>query len=161
MAAATTDRIKLTQGKEALVLKDDFEYLNQFKWSYDSHNHCAVRGIWNPVTKTTRVVSMHRFLMDTPENMVTDHKNGDRLDNRRDNLRVCTYANNSQNMKTHKDNTSGYKGVSRARNGNWVAKIKNKTIGTFKSKVDAAKAYNLAANEQFGEFAKFNEVGEI
>lgn len=151
--------IELTQGKIAIISDEDVGYISQFKWAYDRHNHCAVRGIWDPLTKTTKVVSMHRFLLDTPKGLDTDHKNGDRLDNRRENLRICEHSENLRNMKTPKSNTSGYKGVSKARSGRWVVKIRNKTVGTFTKKTDAARAYNSVAIEVFGEYARLNEIG--
>lgn len=153
--------IELTQGKQALVSASDYAYLSGFKWCYNARLDCAARGIWDKDSKQTTVVSMHRFLMGTPRGMDTDHINGDRLDNRRENLRVCSHADNQANMKMHKDNSSGYKGVSLAKSGNWVAKIRNRTIGTFANKVDAAKAYNQKAVELYGHYAKLNDLGEV
>ena len=91
--------------------------------------------------------------------MNTDHINGDRLDNRKSNLRICTHKENQRNMKMHKDNTSVYKGVSRSREGRWVVKIGNKYIATFKDIVEAAKRYNVEAKARYGEYAKLNNIG--
>lgn len=158
--------IPLTQAKKAKVSEADFDMLNRFKWAYDSHNHCAVRGIWNKEAKKTVVVSMHRFLMETPKGMDTDHINGDRLDNRRENLRICTHSENQRNMQKHKDNKSGYKGVSwDTRSKKWVSRIKAENgvyrfLGFFRNKLDAAKAYDNAAIKHHGVFAKLNGTGE-
>jgi hypothetical protein len=160
-ALATDKQIELTQGKTAIVSAEDFEYINQWKWSYDGHNHCAVRSetIKKDGKYRSKSILMHKLIMETPSGMNTDHINGDRLDNRKSNLRICTHKENQRNMKMHKDNTSGYKGVSRSREGRWVVKIGNKYIATFKDIVEAAKRYNVEAKARYGEYAKLNNIG--
>ena len=108
---------------------------------------------------------MHRVIMDAPKGMHVDHINGNGLDNRRENLRLCTNSQNHMNRKTHRDSSSKYKGVSwNKRNSKWQAYIgsgiKRKNLGYFASESDAAKAYDIKAKECFGEFARLN-LGEI
>jgi len=92
-----------------------------------------------------------------------DHKNGNRDDNRIENLRLCTNSENLQNQRTDKNNSSGIKGVTWS-NGRqkWVAQIRRngrgRTIGFFDNKEDAAKAYSDAALKEFGEFARVHVV---
>lgn len=92
-----------------------------------------------------------------------DHKDGNKLNNRRSNLRPCTHAENMRNMQLKITNTSGYKGVCWSKRGQyWISYItvdyKTISLGCFDRKEDAAWAYNQAAVKHFGEFARLNEV---
>lgn len=166
MAAANTD-IKLSQGKQAQVSPEDYERVSQYKWSYDTHNDCAVRSIFlgrEGGKQKSITVNMHRFIMGTPKGKDTDHINGNRLDNRRENLRICSHKENRRNSKLSKANKSGYKGVSWSNKYNkWGVRImtdrKYKHVGYFHFVTQAALAYNEAAKKYHGEYAKLNEVG--
>jgi hypothetical protein len=93
-----------------------------------------------------------------------DHKNGDTSDNRIENLRLAHHAVNCANRKISSNNTSGFKGVTKpsvaSRSHGWRARIikngKEYSLGIFKNPIDAAKAYDAAAIEHFGEFARLN-----
>lgn len=103
---------------------------------------------------------MHHYIMGKPkEGYVTDHINRNRLDNRISNLRHILFAQNSQNAKGQ-PNKSGYKGVSTIPNGRWRAYInphgKQLHLGCFKTKEEAAKAYDAAAKHYWGELAYLN-----
>jgi hypothetical protein len=153
-----TKIIPLTQGKEAIVDDDDYEWLNQWKWCFVKTGY-AIRGKRRP---ERGIILMHREIMHTPNGMYTDHINGDKLCNLRCNLRICTASQNIANTNKLQNNTSGYKGVYFEKERNkWVAGIHDKKnrhikLGRFKNKIDAAKAYDKAAREMFGEFAKTN-----
>lgn len=101
---------------------------------------------------------MHKFLTGWPE---TDHRNGDGLDNRRVNLRCATRTQNNANSRLRSDNTSGFKGVlwNRQRR-RWYARItidgRQRHLGSFGDPGEAARAYDAAAREVFGEFARLN-----
>ena len=106
---------------------------------------------------------MHRVILKTPKGMDTDHRNGDGLDNRRCNLRICTKSQNSINRKMQSNNTSGYRGVYwHKRDKKWLAHIKidGKKInfGYCSTKEQAAEAYNEAAKKHYGEFARLNII---
>lgn len=93
-----------------------------------------------------------------------DHVNGNTLDNRAANLRLATPSQNACNHGPQSRNGSGYKGVSWDRSrGKWIAVIavnkKQKNLGRFATKEAAAHAYNLAAAERHGEFARINQIG--
>jgi hypothetical protein len=159
-------KIFLTRGKVALVDDEDFEWLSQWKWSVETHakTFYALRSIYlgreNSKAKMT-LVRMHRVIMGMPVNKEVDHKDGDGLNNQRDNLRVCTHSQNLSNRGKDKDNTSGYKGVWFDKNrGKWSADLhfKGRTVhlGRFTSVIEAAKAYDKAALKYFGEFARLN-----
>lgn len=151
--------IPLTQGKQAIVDDEDFEYLNQWKWFAcpDKRNcYAAHSGGW-----LKPMVFMHRVLLNAPSNMFVDHINGDGLDNRRCNLRLANRSQNMANRGMQADNTSGYKGVGVGRHGkNWRAQIRvrNKQIhiGVFSTPEEAARAYDDAAKKYFGEYAHLN-----
>ena len=91
-----------------------------------------------------KTVYLHRFIMGTPKGMVTDHINGNTLDNRRKNLRVCTKSENNRNRAGDRNTSSKYKGVSfHKRSRLWHAYInlngKRKSLGTHKTEKKAAE----------------------
>lgn len=158
--------IPLTQGLFAKVSDHRFEYLNQWKWfakrDHQTNNFYAFRQ------DNGRTVSMHRFIMNTPDDLLCDHKNRDTLDNQDENLRNCTKTQNRMNAGKNKNNKSGYKGVhfdKHRKKYRAFFKVGGKTvpIGSFDNVVDAAQAYDAAVSEAFGEFAYLNfpeSVGE-
>jgi hypothetical protein len=155
-------KIVLRNKLEVLVDEEDFELLNSFKWGIiknKTHTYAA-RG-----TRKNGVYSkilMHRFIMNAPKDQMVDHRNGNTLDNRKSNLRLATRAMNLQNSKLRSDSNCKYKGVSK-RGHKFVARIqvavdKRLFLGYFKTEEEAAKAYNKAATEHFGEFANLNKI---
>ncbi len=105
---------------------------------------------------------MHRQLLNCPAAKFVDHINNNGLDNRKENIRPATRAQNSYNRKKYANNSrSKYKGVSfKKKNGKWTAQIglNNKMLflGYFKNEVDAARAYDRAARKYYGRFANLN-----
>lgn len=113
-------------------------------------------------TKTRHRITMHGLIMQPPDGASVDHINGDGLDNRRANLRVVTHQQNTWNQRGH-GGGSKFKGVSfRKDTAVWRAYLtvdgKRKWLGAFASEIDAARAYNTAARDTFGEFARLNDV---
>lgn len=111
-------------------------------------------------------ILLHRVLMDAPGGMDVDHVNRNPLDNRRANLRICTHQQNLANTGPGRNNTSGYKGVSwDKQHRKWTATItvdyRQRHLGLFMEKRDAATAYNSAAFDAWGEFAYLNDVNQI
>ena len=108
-------------------------------------------------------ILMHRIILNVPPEMLTDHIDGNGLNNTRRNLRIVTYAQNGMNKQIPIDNTSGYKGVYfEPERDKYHAQIrvnyKGIFLGRFDDPKEAAKAYNKAAEEHFGEFARLNVV---
>ena len=156
--------IQLTQGKVALVDDNMYDYLNQWKWyaSKLGGKFYARRSV-RINKKYAGYLLMHRFIMNPDIGLVVDHQNGNTLDNRKCNIRICTYSENRMNSVKTIYNKSGYKGVCWHKTGNkWVSKIEiNKTVhylGLFSDLKEAAKAYNDAAIKLYGEFAKLNII---
>lgn len=152
-------RIPLTQGKYAIVDNEDFTKLSKYSWHYNKgYARCAISQ-----DGKQKIERMHSFLMKTPKGMDTDHINGNKLDNRKSNLRICTRSQNKINQGLSRNNTSGFIGVHWHRPlKKWRAQIsilnKKKHIGVFKTKEEAAKAYNDVAYKNFGEFARLNSI---
>ena len=108
---------------------------------------------------------MHRLINKTPNGFFTDHINGDKTDNRKQNLRTVTIAENNRNAAKRIKASSVYKGVSfcrKHRSKPWAVEIqvsnKRYFVGNFKTETDAAIAYNNAARILHGEYARLNEV---
>ena len=156
-------QIPLSQGKFALVDDEDFERINQWKWSALKDKRFkwyAVRNSPRQLGRRKKLIYMHRVIMNTPEDMDTDHVDGnDTLNNQRHNLRICTHSQNMANSGKRSNNKSGYKGVFMYK-GVWCAKLKKdgRVVfdKTFHTAEEAARAYDHAAREHFGGFAYTN-----
>ena len=151
--------IQLTQGKVAFVDDEDYNKVSHLFWYVQFSRKTAYARAYNPETK--KQVRMHRIIMGITDPSITiDHKNGDGLDNQRDNLRAATIQQNAMNMRKHKG-SSIYKGVSFSY-GKWSAQIrigkKMLTLGRFTDQKEAALAYNEAAIKHYGEFARLNTI---
>jgi hypothetical protein len=127
--------MKIPVSKTYALVDDEFAYLADLIWHLDSDGYAI-----NFKTKTR----MHKMIMKGEE---IDHINGNRLDNRRSNLRVITHKENVQNGSAHKDSTSKYKGVSKHKQ--WRVQLchegRKMLIGEFPTEKIAATAYDLWA----------------
>jgi hypothetical protein len=149
--------IPLTQGKVALIDDEDYEKLKNYKFyahtdCYNWYCECKIKR---------RQTKMHRLILNPKNNEQVDHINGNGLDNRRCNLRIATQSQNRANSKKQRNTPSKYKGAYwKEPNKKWQSMIqKNEKIyylGLFEKEEDAAKAYDKAAKELFGEFARLN-----
>jgi len=146
--------IPLTEGKETIVDDDVYEYLTQWRWSFSRLGYAIRYG-------NGTIVYMHRVVAQTPLGMDTDHINGNKLDNRHENLRACTTAENSKNARLRKDNKSGFKGVHwNKTQGRYQVNIRfngrKLFLGYFDDIEKAALAYDEKARELHGRFARTN-----
>lgn len=137
-----------------LVDNKEFILVNKWKWHLTDSGYVS-RNYW--IKNVCFKISLHRFLLSPPKGKEVDHKNNNRLDNQRKNLRICTRFENQRNYKKQKNNTSGFKGVTwHKKMKKWVAQIQSKFIKAFDSKEEAALAYDKRAKKLFGKFAKLN-----
>ena len=155
-------RIRLRHQQNLFTLVDDgdFEKLSKYKWCLDKKNnvYTSVRiGIDGKGKVVRRNITMPQMILKTQgTGYVTDHKNHNRLDNQRHNLRACSVAQNSQNRKPNKNQK--HKGVTFAY-GKYRVRVqafgKRKQIGIFTTIEDAKKAYNEAVKAMHGEYAYY------
>lgn len=144
--------IELVNGR-GVVLVDagDYESLSRHRWQM-MHGYAGrkVKGA---------TVLMHREILGLTDRATkVDHKNHNGLDNRRSNLRPCSHSENMRNSRIRRNKIhSRYKGVSRYKStGRWVAFLRGRYLGSFSSEIEAARTYDAAAIEQYGEFAHPN-----
>ncbi len=155
-------KIQLTQNKFALIDDTDFKLINKYKWHYHKAGY-ALRTCHKPRNgkkQETFKLYMHHAIMGKHKGMNVDHINGNKLDNQRSNLRICTHGENQMNSKkTNKPKSSIFKGVYwNKKDRAWFVRVAAKWVGMFKDEKQAAKAYNEKAKELFGEFALLNQV---
>lgn len=151
--------LMLINNGHVLVSREDYSALKEFSWTiYGSRGHHYAMTRMDRGDRYERI-AMHRLLDGTPPGFVVDHINGDGTDNRRENLRRATYAQNAANRRPVGE--SAYKGVKRI-GDQWAALVMSmgtrKYLGRFETEVEAARAYNVAAQEAHGEFAYLNDV---
>ena len=149
-------QIELTQGQYAIVDDADYDWLNQSKW-------CAKRNRNGDFYAIRSYISMARQILGLKygDPRQADHIDHNTLDNRQDNLRICTRQENAKNRKKQANTSSQYKGVSWHKIAKkWKAQIringKDKHLGLFKIEEDAALAYDATALHEFREFANLN-----
>lgn len=154
-------KIPLTQGKFALVDKEDFDYLSQFKWCYTSAGY-AIRTEYPKGLKGDGVrILMHRLILDAPKNKQVDHINQDGLDNRRSNIRLATPSQNQWNKGVQKNNTSGHKGISwDMKNNKWRVSINTKgryiNLGRYSDIKEAVLVREKFVLSLHGEFGRLS-----
>lgn len=153
-------KIKLTQNKYALVDNEDYGFLNKFSWRYNSSEGYARTNFAVNIGKR-KDVGMHRLVINPFTEYQIDHINGNKLDNRKQNLRVCTQKENIFNRKPLHNKSSKYKGVGfYKRTKQWQARItingKLIHLGMFSTEKEAALVYNKAAKKFFGKHAWLN-----
>jgi hypothetical protein len=154
-------RIPLTLGQYAIVDPEDYYALSKYNWFAvpSGSIYYAMRNDF--VGHKYAPVSMHRQIMSVPKWLVVDHINGNGLDNRRDNLRGITAAQNRFNRRKRAKASSKFKGVCWHKlSERWMVNISANRhrifLGYFDNEIEAAKAYDEAAKQYHGEFARLN-----
>lgn len=155
--------IPLTRGYEAVIDVDDLPLVEGRNWGATAERD----RIYAKTTVTVsvgrqRIISLHRLIANVDDPLIeVDHRDGDGLNNRRANLRVCDRSRNSWNRGLESTSTTGFKGVSYVKSDNrYEAKIRFHVrrlyLGRFATAEQAAAAYDIAAELAFGDFAKLN-----
>ena len=153
--------IKLTRGYVARVDDDDYERLGGFNWMAAIRGRRVYAARSRPWKKgmTRGLLYMHREIMNPPQGLFVDHANGDGLDNRRSNLRVCTCQQNTRNRNgAQKNSKTGVRGVSYCKmTKRWKAQIgipgiRTKYLGAYETIAEAAEVYWRANKQFFGEY---------
>lgn len=158
--------VQLHDGSRVLIDAADYPSVSAHHWRRDTPpNSTGTYAVMQESRKlaagrTRRHTRLHRFLLAPPSTMSVDHVNGDGLDNRRANLRLCTKSQNAQNTRRVKGR-SAFKGVVwDCVRSKWSARLKvgerRLMLGNFATEAEAAAAYDRAAREHFGEFACTN-----
>jgi len=154
-------------GVQFIIDECDADQVLRYKWARTGKDKLNL--VCSALKREDRNIAfLHRFIMRPQVGEVVDHINGDKLDNRRANLRVCTLTENNRNKRVWPNKKSGYKGVfpvsyvpkKPGKSRSWQALImanrKLHYLGCFPSEVEAACAYDAAARELHGEFASLN-----
>jgi hypothetical protein len=153
--------VPLTRGKIAVIDAEDAPFISEMTWSAMTTGYA--RAAYTNSTGATESIFMHRKIIGALPHQFVDHIDGDKLNNRKSNLRLCTHAENMANRSAQKNNSAGFKGVSLCRNtGRYRAIItvngKKHRLGRFDSAAEAAIAYDAAAIKLLGEFAFTNDA---
>lgn len=137
-------------GASVLIDDDDLSAVQHFRWRLSKDGY-AFAG------SGSKSFSMHRMLLDAKKGEIVDHKNRNRLDNRRINLRLVDARLNALNRGSHRNAQSRFKGVNRHPHG-WQVYVRSKYIGIFKDELSAAEAYDAAAVAEYGDQAVTNRL---
>ena len=156
--------IPLTQGKFALVDAEDFNTVSKYKWHAHRQPRKKAKDSWEAIGWVEgKPIKMHRFIMGltSDDKIMIDHINHNGLDNRKENLRLCSNGGNQANQRIIPGSSSSYKGVSwHKASRKWRVSISKNNekfeINGFVNEIEAAKAYDEKAKELFGNFAQLN-----
>lgn len=158
--------IKISRGFETIVDDEDFEWLNKFIWTAipkgDGRVYATRMSRRSYKNQPRHILQMHREITNAPKGMVVDHINHNTLDNRKENLRVCTHAENMRNRKLQSNNKYGFPGLyfDERLSKPWMALIRNGgkrqlNLGSFDTKEEAMEAYKEASIKYHKEFSPF------
>ncbi len=152
------ESVELTRNQVAIVDSDDMPRLLEYKWRAHKNEFDYT---WYAISTDTTAVLMHRYILrlSVADECLVDHINGNGLDNRKTNLRLCTNSQNQMNRRKQRGGTSRFKGVSwDSSRQRWTVRLVNKNLGRFDNEEEAARVYDLAAIEAFGAFEKTNKA---
>ena len=150
--------VTLTRGHVATIDAADVETVLPFSWYAHVREHLvyAIAQTKNTAGKQ-QALYMHTLILQPPRGRITDHIDGNGLNNRRDNLRAATHGENKYNSRVYKNSQSGTKGVMPTKQGTWTAQIRHERrkhyLGTFKTQEEAKRAYEEAAASLHGDYA--------
>jgi len=163
-ASVPTITLSLTQGQQTVIDAEDWPRVSAHSWyacRYQNGFYACTKGTYPDGRRQT--LGLHRFIMEAGRGDVVDHIDGDPLNNTRANLRFATPGQNRANSRVAYSTRSGYKGAywkSGNRRNHWEAQVRHAGkchfLGCFFTAEEAARAYDIAARELFGQFAHLN-----
>jgi len=142
-------------GKTMLVDDEDFEMVSKYKWYFSTSKNKSFFYAKTFLSQNGKQhnVYAHRLITGAPKGMLVDHKNHNGIDNRKENLRICTVRDNARNRFGLNTNKSGMKGVHKVvRKRDGIKYVSSITLGTFDTPEEAQDAYARAAKMIFGDF---------
>lgn len=150
-----------TENAIALISKEYLPLILDFSWYLGKDGYPTTYRSKDGEIKFGRGIKLHQLINPKlPKGYVVDHINRNKLDNRRENLRVCTAKQNSYNTSRPKNSKSKYKGVKKGGNGTWIATLnkdgQNYKIDGIGTEREAAEIYDMMAEEMFGKYAGKN-----
>lgn len=151
-------QILTTNGHTVEVDDVDRSLAQDFRWGAYATGKMRYAILVSAREPGMKKIPMHRMIMGAKPGEIVDHIDGNGLNNRRANLRVCSVAENNRN-KSARWGRYGHKGVWQNTRGTWAAIFKGKRIGKYATEREAALAYDRAAEKEFGEFANLNYPG--
>lgn len=163
-------QIKTTDDYEVIVSDEDYDFINDLyslSISKDGYVYCKLKSIYKNIKMGLYSgISIHKLLIHPDKSgrsINVDHQDGDKLNNCRENLRLCTHAENMRNRRKHKEAESKFKGVNWHKGSKaWQVRMnrneKRIYIGLFSNEIAAANCYNYYAKIMYKEFAEFNDV---
>ena len=155
--------IPLTKDYEAIIDSSDFDLVNGYNWTAQVNRNNVYAYRSERISGRSNTMLLHRILMQPEDGMVVDHINGNTLDNRRANLRVCTASQNSQNSRLSKSNTTGLKGVTFRKDRNKfqaqiIVQRKKKHLGYFDTPEEAHAEYLVASRAMHGDYGYYERI---
>lgn len=157
--------IKSSNGQDIILDDEDFERLKNFHWNITCDGYVRNSKYLRKQNGKDKYkhTLMHKLILLVPDGFFIDHKNGNKLDNRKGNLRICTNSQNQMNRRKGSGFSSRYKGVHwHKKHSKWIVQIrvngKPTHVGCFDSEKHAALAYNKSAIKHYGEFALLNKI---
>ena len=154
-------RVPLTQGYVAIIDAADESLVAGLAW-FVHRGGTSRRPLLYAKAHTKgrrgefRRVYMHRLIASPSGRQCVHHRNDNGLDNRRSNIVVCTHTENMRAARNRPNTTSLFRGVQKTPSGTWMSKIAKQYLGTFPTELESALAYDAAARQEFGEFARLN-----
>jgi hypothetical protein len=147
--------VKIHNNVKILIDKEDWEKYKMMKWFLWGEGYIVCK----PDYRKFQIIYLHRLIMNAPKGKDVDHINGNTLDCRKINIRICNRSQNSMNQRLKSNNTSGYKGVTWSKSANkWIAQItfnyKHLYLGIFETKEEAYTVYCEASKRYHGSYGR-------